>query len=496
MHLRRFFLTTLIASLLITACAERTQPSADSSATAALPSATAAQAAPTDAPTPEPSPTPLPYQRPQYTLQLTLDYRFKKAEVVERILYPNLTGVVLDKLVLAVEPNLWSNCFTLKSITLEDGSTPSYTLDGQRLEIRPVGGLQPNTALTLNLQFSLAIPQIPSDLDPNKVRPQIFGFTARQINLVDWYPFVVPYDPATGWVLHDPWYYGEHLVYPGADFDVQVKPADPAYAPVLATSAPSEPDGEWTRYRLTAGRSFAISASTEYKVASAEAGPVKVYSYYFAFNEAAGQAALDAATKAVGIFSQHYGPYPHQKLSVVQGDFNDGMEFSGLFFLSFDFYNLYDGTPKGYLTIVAAHETSHQWWFETVANDQATQPWLDESLATYSERVFFESAYPDLVPWWWAYRVDYYQPEGYVDIPVADSGGFRPYTNAVYFRGAHFLEDLRTRIGDQAFFGFLQDYYQQEDGRIATSADFFRILRQHTSADFSDLLKAYFENNY
>jgi aminopeptidase N len=172
------------------------------------------------------------------------------------------------------------------------------------------------------------------------------------------------------------------------------------------------------------------------------------------------------------------------------------MEFSGLFFLSFDFYNLYDGTPKGYLTIVAAHETSHQWWFETVANDQATQPWLDESLATYSERVFFESAYPDLVPWWWAYRVDYYQPEGYVDIPVADSGGFRPYTNAVYFRGAHFLEDLRTRIGDQAFFGFLQDYYQQEDGRIATSADFFRILRQHTSADFSDLLKAYFENNY
>ena len=43
-----------------------------------------------------------------------------------------------------------------------------------------------------------------------------------------------------------------------------------------------------------------------------------------------------------------------------------------------DFYSLYDGTPANYLTFVAVHETSHQWWFEQVGNDQAQQPWLDE----------------------------------------------------------------------------------------------------------------------
>ncbi|HNU09547.1 MAG TPA: citrate/2-methylcitrate synthase, partial [Pyrinomonadaceae bacterium] len=30
--------------------------------------------------------------------------------------------------------------------------------------------------------------------------------------------------------------------------------------------------------------------------------------------------------------------------------------------------------------------------------------WLDEALATYSEVIYYESIYPDLVSWWWGYR--------------------------------------------------------------------------------------------
>jgi len=143
---------------------------------------------------------------------------------------------------------------------------------------------------------------------------------------------------------------------------------------------------------------------------------------------------------------------------------------------------------------LAAHETAHQWWFEQVENDRATQPWLAEAPATYSEHIFFETYYPGELKLWWYVRSDQYDPKGWVDIPIYDGGGFRPYTNAVYFEGAHFLDDLRTRIGDQAFFAFLQDYLKQENGKISTSADFFRILRAHTQADFSDLLKKYFKN--
>ena len=42
----------------------------------------------------------------------------------------------------------------------------------------------------------------------------------------------------------------------------------------------------------------------------------------------------------------------------------------------------------------------------------------------------------------------------------------------------------------------LQDYLKQEDGKIATASDFFRILATHTSVDYSDIVRQYFQNVY
>jgi aminopeptidase N len=268
--------------------------------------------------------------------------------------------------------------------------------------------------------------------------------------------------------------------------------------PVVAASGPPVENGEWPTYTLTAGRTFAISASTEFLTASAQVGHVTVTSYYLQkLYQGAAEAALNAAAQAVQIFSQRFGPYPHETLAVVMGDFNDGMEFSALFFHSAGLYNLYDGTMNSLVVAVAAHETAHQWWFEQVANDQALQPWLDEALSAYSEHVFYETASPSSIhQWWWIYRVDLYDPQGWVDIPVYAGEGFQPYTNAVYFRGAHFLADLRERIGDEAFFGFLQAYVKQEYGKIATADDFFELLRQYAPTDFADIERQYFQNVY
>ena len=445
--------------------------------------------------TPTATPVPAP-PRAQYTMDVLLDYAAKTVAVDETIVYPNHTGTGLTDLVLAVEPNFWPNCFTVGPITLDGAPVANYALDGQKLSLALPVILAPEATVTVRIQYSLNLPLI-EPTNPNLSRPRIFGYSPKQINLTNWYPFIVP-NINGQWVLHDPWYYGEHLVYDAADYAVNVRSADPAVTPVIAASgAPgSASTGEGTTYTLTAGRTFALSASTEFLTAGTQVGNVTVTSYYFQFFEGAGKAALNAAAQAVQIYSQRYGPYPHQSLAVVMGDFNDGMEFSAFFYLSRDFYNLYDGTPKNYLVFVAAHETAHQWWFEQVASDQALQPWLDEALATYSERIFYEAADPKLVPWWWAYRIDYYKPQGWVDIPVYAGGGFRPYTNAVYFRGAHFLEDLRAHIGDEAFFAFLQDYLAQEDGKIATATDFFRILQQHTTVDYSDIVRQYFQNVY
>ena len=451
---------------------------------------------PTSTPVPTATATSIPVPaRAQYTMNVVLDYAAKSVAVDETIVYPNHSGHVLTDLMLAVEPNFWPNCFTLKSLDLNGTAVTNYTLDGQKLSFALPEVFQPEMTATIKLSYNIILPEI-EPTNPNLTRPRIFGFSPNQINLTNWYPFVVP-NIAGQWVLHDPWYYGEHLVYDAADYVVNVKPANPAVTPVIAASSAPSQNGGWTTYTLTSGRTFAISASTGFLSSSTQVGNVTVTSYYFNLYQGSGKAALNAAAEALQIYSQRYGPYSHQTLAVVMGDFNDGMEFSAFFYLSHDFYNLYDGSLNNYLIDVAAHETAHQWWFEQVADDQAEQPWLDEALATYSEHVFYETASPASVKlWWWPVRIDFYQPQGWVDIPIYAGGGFRTYTNAVYFRGAHFLDDLRTRIGDQAFFAFLQDYLVKENGKIATTADFFHILSQHTTTDYSDLVRQYFQNSY
>ena len=83
-----------------------------------------------------------------------------------------------------------------------------------------------------------------------------------------------------------------------------------------------------------------------------------------------------------------------------------------------------------------------------------------------------------------------------MDTAIYDGGGQRPYWDKVYLTGARFLEDLRKRVGDDIFFKFLKDYYNQSVGKRVTGADFFRVLHEHTAADITDLMIKYFQNTY
>jgi aminopeptidase N len=133
--------------------------------------------------------------------------------------------------------------------------------------------------------------------------------------------------------------------------------------------------------------------------------------------------------------------------------------------------------------MIAVHETAHQWWYASVADDQEADPWLDEAFATYSERLYYEHFYPDLVDWWWAYRVTFYQPAGKIDQPVESYPGFTPYRNAVYLRGAQFLEAVRIKLGDEDFFALIKDYAQANAGKIVSADDFLSRIQAVTGVD-------------
>jgi len=505
-YLKRAMLILLPLIVLTVACAAPVPSStADVPTTEPpLPSFTPAPATQTSLPTgtftltPTSAPQPV-LARPQYVIDMQFNHATNIAAVKQTIKYPNWSGESLNNLVLAVEPNLWTGGFKLNSLLIDDQPVTTHTLDAEKLDVSLPQPLPPGGIITITLDYRLALPAMPAKRDPDDVHSQIYGYSAKQTNFTDWYPFVVPYQPGQGWILYNPWHYGEHLVYDLADFDVTITFTDD-FAPTIASSG-AEVDANAgksgsRRFVLEAGRTFALSMSLYYKVASQQVGDVTVYSYYFELDDAPGQALLQTTVEALQVFTEKFGPYRHKTLSAVQSDFKDGMEFSALYYISRDYLNLYHGDPKNYLVIIASHETAHQWWFDSVGNDQAREPWLDEALATYSERIYYETVHPDLVKWWWSYRYFEFQKAGYVDTSIYDGKEQRPYWDKVYLTGARFLEDLRGRIGDEIFFAFLKDYYTQYVGKRATSPDFFRVLRDHTATDISDLLAKYFKNGY
>ena len=422
--------------------------------------------------------------RTNYILYTTLDFPNRTVDVDETIRYHNTTGTQLSELVLSIQPNRYGNCLNISSIQQDGAELTSYDMDGQRLTINLPLSLQPDAVTTLTIRFTLNLPA--------KRANGLFGYDFNQVNLVDWYPFIVPY--GQGWILHDPLTYGEHLVYDSADYEVNLK-TDAGV--IVAASAPGESNGDWTRYRLYGARTFALSASDEFLSAESAVGPVGIRSYFFEGYSGAGEGMRNAAVQAVGLFAAKFAPYPYESLSVVQADIHDGQEYDGLVFLSSDFYGQYGGSNRSNLITIGVHEIAHEWWFGLVGNDQAMEPWLDEALAVYSERVFYEfTSGGGNLDWWWQFRVDFFDPGGYVDTTIYQGGAFRPYTNAVYLNGAHFMEEFRNRMGDGDFYRFLENYAAQFSRRRATGQDFFAVARQNTNKDLSDLISRYFQYSY
>lgn len=439
--------------------------------------------------TPSPIP-PQPAASPQYDIRAELDYGWKKLTAQQLVTLHQPSNQPLDEIVLVVQPNWYPGTFQLDEIGWLDGSPiDDYVLDGIQLRIPLSESWQPGTSKELSLAFTLNLPTLDRG---EEFGPNPFGYTTRQINLTDWHPFVPPF-AAGEWLVHHPWFYGEHLVYPLADYQVEIRLVNAPNGTVIAANTLDRGEGDTHIYRIDQARNFVVSVSPEYRVFQEEVEGVTLLGYSFPFDAAIGEAAFRTTVEAFKLYYLLFGPYPHESLSMVQADFLHGMEYDGLYFLSKAFYNTYDGTPATYLVAIAAHETAHQWWFGLVANDQALEPWLDEALCTFAERLYYENLYPESLKWWVDYRVDYYEPHGWVDVSIYDSEGYRSYRDAVYLNGMNFLTELRDLIGADVFMVFLQDYLNRNTKELASAADFFDILREHSDADWSSLKSKYFQ---
>jgi aminopeptidase N len=148
---------------------------------------------------------------------------------------------------------------------------------------------------------------------------------------------------------------------------------------------------------------------------------------------------------------------------------------------------------------VFIHELAHQWFGVSLKCADFDDFWLNEGFATFFVAAWFEqtqgrAAYEEELAHWQA-RSNKVRAEG-KDAPLslAPPGQPRPHTpesklqprGVTYFRGALFLHQLRTELGDDTFWAVIREYVRTNAGRDVTSEHLRRALESVTKRDWRD----------
>jgi len=123
-------------------------------------------------------------------------------------------------------------------------------------------------------------------------------------------------------------------------------------------------------------------------------GPVKIHLLMSPGHMASTQRYLDAEKGTLRLFDQWYGPYPYDRITMVDpphgGADAGGMEYPTLITLGTAVH-----MPQGVLApeVVTEHEFGHQYWYGMVATNEFEEAWLDEGINSYTEVKVMDALY-------------------------------------------------------------------------------------------------------
>ena len=200
---------------------------------------------------------------------------------------------------------------------------------------------------------------------------------------------------------------------------------------------------------------------------------IPVWTWVYPENSEAGFYDYSVAVKPLKYYDEIIGKYPYRKLANVQSKtIYGGLENAGTIF-----YSENSVTGLGKSEGLIAHEIAHQWFGNSVTEDDWHHIWLSEGFATYLTSLYFEaqqgrsrlesdmrSARTKVLK----YNESHLSPV--IDTTVSDLMNLLNPNS--YQKGAWVLHMLRYQLGDKVFFRGLQLYYSMYCNSNASTEDF------------------------
>jgi hypothetical protein len=216
---------------------------------------------------------------------------------------------------------------------------------------------------------------------------------------------------------------------------------------------------------------------------------------------------FDAAKRALKYYSEWFGPYPYNHLTVVDPAFHseaDGMEYPTLITGGTSFLipsQITINTPEE----VVIHEAGHQFFYGIVGTNEFEDAWMDEGINTFaSARAMLQDGaisvyeyrfFGGFVPWVSAdlkldretvwNRLPGYRRAPKSDRPSDPSFRYYPPTGRTvsYNKTALWLNTLERHLGWEALRRVLSTYFLRWQFKHPKPDDFFRLANEVTGQD-------------
>lgn len=373
---------------------------------------------------------------------------------------------------------------------LQDGKETKYTVEGTILEVELAEPILPNSTAVFQMNFLGQVPQQIRRSGRNNAEGVAYSMT-------QWYPKMAEYD-VDGW--HPNPYIGREFYGIWGSFDVTIS-IDSSFL-IAGTGYLQNaedigkgylPDGEeaiqkvddrgkltWHFYAPNV-HDFAWAADPDYMhdVVQVPDGPTLHFVYKSDVNIENWKALQPKTVKAIQYINKHFGKYPFEQFSVIQGG-DGGMEYPMATLIVGK-----DGSLPGLIS-VTVHEMLHNWYQGVLATNESLYPWMDEGFTSYAQD-----------------RTLNHLKEEPKDDPLGPTiGRFIRIQNALdlepltvhadhymmnqayginsYIKGAVFLHQLNYIIGDKAFDKVMLTYFDKWKFKHPNGYDFLRIAERES----------------
>jgi hypothetical protein len=452
-----------------------------------------------------------------YRMDIKLDISNNKIAGSENIEFMNPTSDTLDQICFHLYPNAFrdtSSTYCRESsqikadvasgntseLVISDLAIDTLTVDSNAITengtlyyVHLPSRLAPGKQISISLKFDLKIPRAMSRFGYNDLGNYLLSY---------WHPVLAGYQKGQ---LQDFEYHANSEFFSNfSSYNVRLDiPSDFKIGSTgeLTEISKDSSRAVWEAVADTV-LDFAFVCGPAFEITESDTSGIHLR-YLLEKRHQRYEPAADAMTKfAIQHDSQAFFKYPYKTFTLVDFESGaEGMELPGMVVITFPGTRMFSN-GKSLLDLTIVHEITHEWFYATVATNEAIEPWLDEGVTSYvTERILSEGCdtLGQINVLGYKFKFDTFErlaslmlkAEYPIDLKSWDYPDEASYGASVYYRSSLVFETLEELLGRALWDSSLTAYARQNRFRHPDGGDFENAIETTSKVDLSHFYAQY-----